>query len=412
MRLANEAKYESKTVRSIASRHRPSGDSPKKSPVSLQTRGIFMVPQHSQHEPDIQFQNYALLEDDLCATRIEAAKAQLGKRCLILGHHYQRDEVFRHADFSGDSLKLSREAAQSDAEYIVFCGVHFMAEVADILSRPEQVVILPDLAAGCSMADMANLNNVERCWQELAQCFDPDTTVTPVTYINSAADLKAFCGRHEGVVCTSSNARKILEWSFARREKVLFFPDQHLGRNTGYLMGIPLDEMVTWDFTQPQGGLTVEEIRKARIILWKGFCSVHQMFRPEHIDRFLEKHPETHVIVHPECSFEVCQKAEYIGSTEYILRTVREAPPNTRWLVGTELNLVNRLANEVKSEGKDVHFLSPTICMCSTMFRTDPQHLLWVLENLVAGRVVNQIKVVESDATPARLTLDRMLEVV
>jgi len=360
----------------------------------------------------LAFENYALLDDAECQVRIETARTNLGSRCVILGHHYQRDEVFRHADYSGDSLKLSRQAAQSDAEYIVFCGVHFMAEVADILSRPDQIAILPDLAAGCSMADMANRVNVERCWQELASCFDPDETITPVTYINSAADLKAFCGRHGGIVCTSSNARKILEWSFERREKVLFFPDQHLGRNTGHQMGIPLDEMVTWDFTQPGGGLTEDQIRRARIILWKGFCSVHQMFQPGHIDRFVAQFPDTHVIVHPECSFEVCQKAEFIGSTEYILRTVREAPANTRWLVGTELNLVNRLADTVRPEGKSVHFLSPTLCMCSTMFRTDPQHLLWVLENLEAGQVVNQIKVSDEDAMPARLTLERMLEVV
>ncbi len=360
----------------------------------------------------LAFENYALLDDAECEVRIETAKATLGDRCIILGHHYQRDEVFRHADVSGDSLKLSRQAAQSGAEYIVFCGVHFMAEVADILSRPEQVAILPDMAAGCSMADMANRVNVERCWQELSRYFDPDQTVTPVTYINSAADLKAFCGRHGGIVCTSSNAGKILEWSFERREKVLFFPDQHLGRNTGHQMGIPLDDMVTWDFNQPRGGLTEDQIRRAKIILWKGFCSVHQMFQPQHIDRFLAQYPDTHVIVHPECSFEVCEKAEYIGSTEYILRTVREAPANTRWLVGTELNLVNRLAEEVKPQGKDVHFLSPTICMCSTMFRTDPQHVLWVLENLAAGQVVNRIKVPEEDAVPARLTLERMLAVV
>jgi quinolinate synthase len=360
----------------------------------------------------LAIQEFALLDDAECEERIIAAKAELDGRCVILGHHYQRDEVFRHADLSGDSLKLSREAAKSDAEYIVFCGVHFMAEVADILSRPDQVSILPDLAAGCSMADMANLGNVERCWRELGQWLDPEQTVTPVTYINSAADLKAFCGRHNGIVCTSSNARKILEWSFAQREKVLFFPDQHLGRNTGYRMGIPLEEMVTWDFTRPMGGLTEEEIRRARIILWKGFCSVHQMFRPEHVDRFLERHPDTKVIVHPECSFEVCQKAEYIGSTEYILKTVREAEPGTRWLVGTELNLVNRLANEVKAQGKEVHFLSPTVCMCSTMFRTDPQHLLWVLENLAEGQVVNRIRVPESDARLAKLALNRMLQVV
>jgi len=217
-------------------------------------------------------QDYALLDDAECDERIIAAKAKLGSRCVVLGHHYQRDEVFKHADFSGDSLKLSRDAAESEAEYIVFCGVHFMAEVADILSRSEQIAILPDLAAGCSMADMANLIKVKKCWQELAQVIDVDNSVTPVTYINSAADLKAFCGEHEGIVCTSSNAQKILEWSFSQREKVLFFPDQHLGRNTGYRMGIPLEEMVTWDFNQPMGGLTVEQIRAAKIILWNGYC--------------------------------------------------------------------------------------------------------------------------------------------
>ncbi|CAL1239936.1 quinolinate synthase NadA [Candidatus Methylocalor cossyra] len=361
--------------------------------------------------PALALQQFALLDDADCEARIVAAKRRLAGRCVILGHHYQRDEVFRHADFTGDSLKLSREAAQAEARYIVFCGVHFMAEVADILSRPEQVVILPDLAAGCSMADMANLVAVERCWRELSEVFDPDTTVTPVTYINSAADLKAFCGRHNGIVCTSSNARAILEWSFAQRDKVLFFPDQHLGRNTGYRMGIPLDQMVTWDFTRPMGGLSAAELRQAKLILWKGFCSVHQMFRPEHIDRFLERYPETQVIAHPECSFAVCQKAHYIGSTEFILKTVRAAAPGTRWLVGTELNLVNRLAREVRPQGKEVHFMSPTVCMCSTMYRTDPQHLLWVLENLVQGVVVNRIQVPEGDARSARLALHRMLQV-
>lgn len=361
--------------------------------------------------PALALEDYALLDDAECAPRIEAAKEKLGAQCVILGHHYQRDEVFRHADLTGDSLKLSREAAQSSARYIIFCGVHFMAEVADILSRPDQIAILPDLAAGCSMADMANLPAVERGWRELSQVLDADATITPVTYINSAADLKAFCGRHGGIVCTSSNARKILDWSFARREKVLFFPDQHLGRNTGYHMGIPLDEMVTWDFTQPMGGLTETQIRKARIILWKGFCSVHQMFLPEHIDRFLEKYPETKVIAHPECSFEVCQKSPYLGSTESILKTIRAAEPGTRWLVGTELNLVNRLANEMKPRGVEVHFMSPTVCMCSTMFRTDPQHLCWILENLLEGHVVNRIHVREDDAQPARLALERMLDV-
>ncbi len=359
----------------------------------------------------LPFQDYALLDDDECDTRIIAAKAKLGRRCVILGHHYQRDEVFKHADFSGDSLKLSRDAAQSDAEYIVFCGVHFMAEVADILSRPEQIAILPDLAAGCSMADMANLVKVQQCWAQLAQVIDVENTVTPVTYINSAADLKAFCGEQGGIVCTSSNARKILDWSFAQRPKVLFFPDQHLGRNTGYRMGIPLTEMVTWDFNKPLGGLTEEQIHDAKMILWNGHCSVHQAFKPEQIDDFLARYPETKVIAHPEACFEVCQKADYVGSTEYILKTVREAQANTRWLVATELNLVNRLHDECKAQGKNVHFMSPTLCMCSTMFRTDPQHLAWILENLAAGNVINQISVPAEESRLAKLALGRMLEV-
>ncbi len=357
----------------------------------------------------LPIQNYALLDDAECEARIVAAKEKLKGRCIVLGHHYQRDEVFKHADITGDSLKLSREAAQSEAEYIVFCGVHFMAEVADILSRPEQIAILPDMAAGCSMADMANRVKVQQCWNELAQVIDVENTVTPITYINSAADLKSFCGKHDGIVCTSSNAEKILNWSFERKEKVLFFPDQHLGRNTGYRMGIPLEQMVTWDFTQPMGGLTEQQIRDAKIILWDGYCSVHQAFKPEHIDEFKKKHPETIVISHPEACFEVCQKSDYIGSTENILKIVREAEPNTRWLVATELNLVNRLHEECKGEGKNVHFMAPTLCMCSTMFRTDPQHLAWILENLVEGHVVNQVSVPAEDAALAKKALDNML---
>lgn len=358
----------------------------------------------------IAIQNFAPLSDAECEARIIAAKKTLGERLVILGHHYQREEVFRHADVSGDSLKLSHFAAQSKAEYIVFCGVHFMAEVADILSRPEQISILPDLSAGCSMADMASLPKVERAWRELAEVLNPDEQITPVTYINSAADLKAFCGQHGGIVCTSTNARHVLEWSFARREKILFFPDQHLGRNTGYKMGIPLEQMVVWDFDKPLGGLTPEQIRQARMILWKGFCSVHQMFRPEHIDQFRAKYPDAKVISHPEACFEVCQKSDYVGSTEYIIKTIAESAPGTRWLVGTELNLVQRLAERYKSDGKHVHFMSPTICMCSTMFRIDPQHLLWTLENLVAGKVVNQIRVPEAIAKDARTALQRMLD--
>lgn len=357
-------------------------------------------------------QQFTELSDEECDARIRAAKAALGERLVILGHHYQREEVYRHADYTGDSLKLSRKAASSNAEFIVFCGVHFMAEVADILSRPEQISILPDLAAGCSMADMANLAKVERAWRELGEVLDPDEQVTPVTYINSAADLKAFCGRHGGIVCTSTNARHVLEWSFARRAKVLFFPDQHLGRNTGYRMGIPLDQMVVWDFNQPLGGLTVEQIRTAKMILWKGFCSVHQMFKPQHIDQFLARFPDAKVISHPECSFEVCEKSDYVGSTEYIINTVTESAPGTRWLVGTELNLVQRLHERHQHQGKSVHFMSPTVCMCSTMFRVDPQHLLWTLENLVQGNVVNRIRVPEHEAREARLALERMFEVL
>ena len=359
----------------------------------------------------LRIQNYALLDDEACDTRIIAAKKTLGKQCIILGHHYQRNEVFKHADISGDSLKLSREAAESDAKYIVFCGVHFMAEVADILSRPEQVAILPDLAAGCSMADMANANNVQKCWDELSQVIDADANVTPVTYINSAADLKAFCGNHEGIVCTSSNAHKVLEWSFAKKEKILFFPDQHLGRTTGFLMGIPLEQIVVWEFGKPMGGLTQQKIEQAKIILWNGYCSVHQVFTAQHIDDFKEKYPDTQVIAHPEACFEVCQKADYIGSTETILKIVKEAAPNTRWLVATELNLVNRLHEECKHQGKNVHFMAPTLSMCSTMFRTDPQHLVWILENLVAGHVVNQIKVDSQDTILAKKALDNMLSI-
>ena len=359
----------------------------------------------------IDLQPYASLNDEDCERRIARARKILGDRVVILGHHYQRDEVFKHADFSGDSLKLSREAAASKAEYIVFCGVHFMAEVADIISRPEQVSILPDLSAGCSMADMADLEQVERAWRELNSVLDADAEITPVTYINSAANLKAFCGSHGGIVCTSTNAQKILDWSFERRQKVLFFPDQHLGRNTGYRMGIPLEEMVVWDYDQPLGGLTPEQIRGAKMILWKGFCSVHQMFKPEQIENFRREFPDGKVISHPEASFEVCQMSDYVGSTEYIIKTISEAEPGTQWLVGTELNLVNRLHQTLAHENKTVQFMSPMVCMCSTMFRIDPQHLAWVLENLVEGNVVNRISVAPQVAENARIALQRMLEI-
>ena len=360
----------------------------------------------------IRFDRFNALRDEDAEARILAARAKLGKRAVILGHHYQRADVYRHADLTGDSLRLSRLAGQTDAEFIVFCGVHFMAEVADMLSKPAQIAILPDLAAGCSMADMASLAKVERCWRELEELVgEPDQLYTPVTYINSAADLKAFCGEHGGVVCTSSNAQKILESSMSQREKVLFFPDQHLGRWSGWKMGIPLEEMQVWDPDFENGGLTPDAIRRAKILLWKGHCSVHQMFQPQHVLRFRNQHPDGIVISHPECAFEVCRHSDYVGSTEYIIKTIKAASPNTRWLVGTELNLVNRLAEEVKAEDKIVQFMAPTVCMCSTMARIDPQHLAWCLENLANGNVVNQIKVPEHEAKLARLALNRMLEV-
>ncbi len=352
---------------------------------------------------------YESLTDAECEERILAAKKTLGSKLAILGHHYQREEVFRHADFTGDSLKLSRQAAQSQAQYIVFCGVYFMAEVADILSREDQVVILPDLSAGCSMADMANLAKVMRAWEDLNQVFDAEANITPVTYINSAADLKAFCGKHGGIVCTSSNAVKILNWAFSQKEKVLFFPDEHLGRYTGHSMGIPLDQMPVWDPDQPMGGLSEETIRKARVFLWKGFCSVHQLFAKKHIDRFRENHPKGRVIAHPECNFEVCMNADDVGSTEYIIQTIADSPKGTEWLVGTELNLVMRLAKRFAPEDKTIRFMAPMICQCSTMARIDPQHLAWCLDHLILGEVVNRIVVPQEDKTDAKSALERML---
>ena len=359
----------------------------------------------------IDFEKYEQLQDEACTQRIVAAKKTLGKRAVILAHHYQRADVYRHADLTGDSLKLSFLAAQTDADYLVFCGVHFMAEVADMLSSPEQIAILPDMAAGCSMADMANLANVERAWRELAEVLDPDEVITPVTYINSSADLKAFCGEHGGIVCTSSNAGKVLQWSFKQREKVLFFPDQHLGRWSGHHSGISLEQMPVWNFDEPMGGLTREQIKNAKILLWKGHCSVHQMFQPHHIIRFRNQYPEGIVISHPECSFEVCKASDYVGSTEYIIKTIAAAESGTRCLGGTELNLVSRITEEFKSQGKIIQFMSPMVCMCSTMARIDPQHLAWTLENLVSGNVVNQIKVPETEARLARIALDRMLKI-
>lgn len=359
----------------------------------------------------IKFEKFQQTKDDDCQARILAAREKLGDRLVILGHHYQHENVYRHADFAGDSLKLAKYCEDLDAEYIVFLGVHFMAEVADILSRDNQTVILPDLSAGCSMADMANLVKVERSYRELNKVLNFDEDITPITYINSAADLKAFCGEHGGIVCTSTNAPNILDWAFKKREKVFFFPDQNLGRWTGHKMGIPLEEMPVWDPDLPLGGLTEEEIKNAKVLLWKGHCAVHQMFRAQNIERFRKEHPDGNVISHPESPFEVCLNSDFVGSTEYILNTVKAAEPGTKWLIGTELNLVTRLAEEMKAENKLVQFMSHVVCECSTMARIDPQHLAWCLENLVEGNVVNQITVPKDEAALAKLTLDRMLSV-
>ena len=341
--------------------------------------------------------------------RITAARRALGQRLVVLGHHYQRDEVIVHADFTGDSFKLAQLAAsRSEAELIVFCGVHFMAESADILSGPHQKVILPDMNAGCTMADMAETDQVEECWEQVTDILGDD--VLPVTYMNSTAALKALVGRNGGAVCTSSNARAVLDWAFRKKPRVLFFPDQHLGRNTGYRMGVPLEAMPVWDPYEDRGGLSDEALRSSRIVLWKGHCSVHNRFTPEMVDRRRAQIPGVRVIVHPECRFEVAQKADAIGSTEGILKTVRESPPGTKWTVGTELNMVNRLAREVAPD-RQVVSLDDCFCVCSTMARIDPPHLLWVLESLVEGEIVNQVKVPDGIAGAARSALDRMLEI-
>ena len=359
----------------------------------------------------IKFDAFESLKNDDCQDRIIKAKKSLGDKIVILGHHYQNETVYRHADYSGDSLKLAQYVQNLDAKYIVFLGVHFMAEVSNILSRPEQITVLPDLSAGCSMADMANLAKVERTYRELSKVLNFDKTITPITYINSAADLKAFCGEHNGIVCTSTNAPNVLDWAFKKREKVLFFPDQNLGRWTGHKMGIALEDMPVWDPDLPLGGLTEKQILESKVLLWKGHCAVHQMFRLQHIEKFREIHPEGFVISHPESPFEVCQNSDYVGSTEFILNTITQAKPNTKWLVGTELNLVNRLANEMKPEGKLVQFMSHVVCECSTMARIDPQHLAWTLENIIKDNPVNIISVPKKEAELAKLALDRMLEI-
>jgi quinolinate synthase len=352
------------------------------------------------------FDSYLLVPDNALDDRIAAAKARLREDVVILGHHYQRDEVIKFADFRGDSLKLSFQASQAEGRYIVFCGVHFMAESADILRRQHQTVILPDLNAGCSMADMADIGQVEACWRELSSLLDP-RKIIPVTYMNSTAAIKAFTGEHGGSVCTSTNAAAVMNWAFEAGEKVLFLPDEHLGRNTGYRMGIPLDQMIVWNPYLEFGGNTPEGIRSARIILWKGYCSVHQRFTPQQVERVRREHPGIRVIVHPECRFEVAQAADQIGSTEGIIKAIQASPVGTKWAVGTEIHLVNRLSKELKSH--TVISLDPSVCVCTTMFRITPQHLLWALENLGEGNVVNRISVDERTRHHARVALDRML---
>ncbi len=358
-------------------------------------------------EPGVgcDFDSYLLVPDTSLDERIAAAKARLGQDVVILGHHYQRDEVVKFADFRGDSLKLSYQAAEANGRYIVFCGVHFMAESADILRREHQAVILPDLNAGCSMADMADIGQVEACWSELSSL--GDLKVIPVTYMNSTAAIKSFTGERGGAVCTSSNAAAVMRWAFERGEKVLFLPDEHLGRNTAFRMGIPLDQMIVWDPYQDFGGNSPEAIRAARVILWKGYCSVHQRFTPQHIERVRREHPGIRVIVHPECRFEVAQAADQIGSTEGIIKAIAASPAGSQWAVGTEIHLVNRLSKEMPDH--KVMSLDPSVCVCTTMFRITPQHLLWALENLAAGNVVNRILVDERTRHFARVALDRML---
>ena len=350
------------------------------------------------------------LSDEEMDTRITAARTALGSRLVILGHHYQRDEVFKFADYTGDSFKLARHiASRPDADYIVFCGVHFMAESADVLASPHQQVILPDLAAGCSMADMAAPDQLEMAWADLTR-MGMAPRLVPVTYINSAASIKAFVGEHGGTVCTSSNCAATLAWAFERGERILFLPDQHLGRNTAEKMGIPLDEMVVWDPDLPDGGLDPEQVRRAKMLLWKGHCSVHTRFTAQQIHALRVEHPGIKVIVHPEVPREVVQAADDAGSTEYIIRTVKASPEGSVWAVGTEVHLVNRLAHEV-APARTVLSLDTMGCLCSTMFRVSPNHLLWILEELVEGRVHNRITVPEDQKHWNRVALDRMLSI-
>jgi len=349
---------------------------------------------------------YELPEDEVIA-RIHDLRAELGDNLLILGHHYQREEVIGFADITGDSLKLAQEAAKTKAPYIIFCGVHFMAEMADVLTDDSQTVILPDPAAGCSMADMANDEQVQRCWAELSEVINADEEVTPVTYINSTAALKAFCGEHDGIVCTSGNAKRVMQWAWDKREKILFFPDQHLGENTALTMGITDNDMIIWDPFKPMGGNAAEDIKRAKLILWKGFCSVHQLFKTEHTETMRNNHPDIQILAHPECSREVCETSDFVGSTEMIIKHVASAKKDSKFAVATELNLVNRL--RINHPEHQIWFLSPTVSMCSTMFRTDPPHLCWAMPEILGNKKYHQVSVPKSQQNMALVSLNNML---
>jgi quinolinate synthase len=382
---------------------------------SQETRVLPLLSPHTRAKHDLTKRNdviprfYAEMEGDELDRRINAAKVVLGTRLVILGHHYQRDEIIRYADYRGDSFKLSQlAAARPEADYILFCGVHFMAETADVLSQPHQQVILPNPAAGCSMADMANIAEVEECWQMLHETLGDDAGIIPVTYVNSAANLKAFCGRNGGVVCTSSNAPAVIDWAFHHGKRVLFFPDEHLGRNTAHKYGISQDQMAVWNPKDPMASDDAEEeIERARIILWKGYCSTHMRFSVPQIEKARADYPGIKIIVHPECRREVVESADLYGSTEYIIKQIESAPAGSQWGVGTEINLVHRLAQAHADQF--IFCLDPIVCPCSTMYRIHPAYLAWVLEALVDGEVINQVSVDEETAHWARVSLERML---
>ena len=358
-------------------------------------------------EHAVVLEDFLVMPDDELAASIEAAREALGSRVVILGHHYQRDDVIRHADLTGDSYQLSVMASQTDADYIVFCGVHFMAESANVLGKPSQRVILPDLGAGCSMADMASIDQVEDAWEQLREIGVLEQKVAPITYMNSTAAIKAFCGRNEGVVCTSSNAVPLFDVYLKEFDKMFFFPDQHLGRNTGAKFGIPLEKMVVWNPHEELGGNTPEALLDAKLILWRGHCSVHGRFKPWHVDKIRDDVPGVQVLVHPECTREVVEKSDLDGSTSYIIQTVENAPAGTKWAIGTEVNLVKRLADRFPD--KEIHLLAPDLCMCATMYRIAPQNLAWAMANLTEGVIVNEIVVDDETKHYANIALERMI---